>query len=195
MAYPLLFIPLSLELRYLVDAPATWVFLTSAAAITVLADWIRRATEQLAERTGSTIGGLLNVSFGNTAELILAVFVLSAAQTRVVQAQIGTARRRACRRSPRPFLPKLDSQARIAISTLGAIAEGAFPICSLVRPAHGRRGEEKCRAPRTHDSFGVDNRPSLTRAWTARSRRNRPFVERRAIRRGHDPKPTFGAIR
>ena len=71
MAYAaLLFIPLSLALRYLVDAPPTWVFLTGAAAIGVLADWIRRATEQLAERAGSAIGGLLNVSFGNTAELV-----------------------------------------------------------------------------------------------------------------------------
>ena len=83
MAYALLlFVPLSLALRYLRDAPPTWVFLTSAAAITILADWIRRATEQLAQRAGSTIGGLLNVSFGNAAELLLALFVLSAAQTR-----------------------------------------------------------------------------------------------------------------
>ena len=89
MAYALLLlVPLSLALRYLVEAPPAWVFLTSAAAITVLADWIRRATEQLAERAGSTIGGLLNVSFGNTAELVLALFILSRAQTRVVQAQI-----------------------------------------------------------------------------------------------------------
>ena len=89
MAYALLlFVPLSLALRYLFDAPAGWVFLTSATAITVLADWIRRSTEQLAERAGSTIGGLLNVSFGNTAELMLALFILSRAQTRVVQAQI-----------------------------------------------------------------------------------------------------------
>ena len=89
MAYLLLlFIPLSLALRYLVDAPPTWVFLTSAAAIAVLADWIRRATEQLAERAGSAIGGLLNVSFGNTAELVLALFVLSRAHIEVVQAQI-----------------------------------------------------------------------------------------------------------
>jgi Ca2+:H+ antiporter len=88
MAYALLlFVPLSIALRYLVDATPTWVFLTSVA-IAVLADWIRRATEQLAERAGSTIGGLLNVSFGNTAELVLALFILSQAQTRVVQAQI-----------------------------------------------------------------------------------------------------------
>jgi Ca2+/H+ antiporter len=96
MAYAaLLFIPLSLVLRYLVDAPPAWVFLTGAAAIAVLADWIRRATEQLAERAGSAIGGLLNVSFGNTAELVLALFVLS----RVVlhrhrTPDRGTARRR-----------------------------------------------------------------------------------------------------
>jgi calcium/proton exchanger cax len=88
MAYALLlFVPLSLALRYLVDAPAGWVFLTGAAAIAVLADWLRRATEQLAERAGSTIGGLLNISFGNTAELILALFVLSRANARIVQAQ------------------------------------------------------------------------------------------------------------
>ena len=57
MAYALLlFVPLSLALRYLVDAPAGWVFLSGAVAITGLADWLRRATEQLAERAGSTIG-------------------------------------------------------------------------------------------------------------------------------------------
>jgi Ca2+:H+ antiporter len=84
----LLFVPVSLALRYLADAPTSWVFLTSAAAITVLADWLRRATEQLAQHAGSTIGGLLNISFGNTAELILALFVLSRAHARIVQAQI-----------------------------------------------------------------------------------------------------------
>src|SRR5262249_1337035 len=89
MAYALLlFIPLSVALRYLFDAPAGWVFLTGAAAIAVLADWLRRATDQLAERAGSTIGGLLNISFGNTAELILALFFLSRAHARIVQAQI-----------------------------------------------------------------------------------------------------------
>src|SRR6202022_1705346 len=63
-------------------------FLPGAAAIAILADWIRRATEQLAERAGSAIGGLPNVSLGNTAELVLALFVLSRAHTEVVQPQI-----------------------------------------------------------------------------------------------------------
>jgi len=89
MSYALLlFVPLSLALRHLFDAVPIWVFVTGAAAIGVLADWVRRATEQLAQRAGSTVGGLLNVSFGNIAELVLALFVLSQAQTRVVQAQI-----------------------------------------------------------------------------------------------------------
>jgi len=89
MSYALLlFVPLSLALRHLFDAVPIWVFVTGAAAIGVLADWVRRATEQLAQRAGSTVGGLLNVSFGNIAELVLALFVLSQTQTRVVQAQI-----------------------------------------------------------------------------------------------------------
>jgi Ca2+:H+ antiporter len=33
----------------------------------VVADWLHRGTDRLAERAGSTIGGLLNISFGNTA--------------------------------------------------------------------------------------------------------------------------------
>jgi Ca2+:H+ antiporter len=90
MGYALLvFIPISLVLRYIIEAPPTWIFLAGAAAIAVLADWIRRATEQLSERAGATIGGLLNVTFGNTAELVLALFVLAKAQAQVVQAQIA----------------------------------------------------------------------------------------------------------
>jgi Ca2+:H+ antiporter len=89
MAYALLlFIPLSLGLRYFTAASPSSVFLASLVAIGVLADWIRRATEQLAERAGSAIGGLLNVSFGNMAELVLALFILRQAEIRVVQAQI-----------------------------------------------------------------------------------------------------------
>ena len=84
----LLIVPLSLALRYLADAPAAWVFVAGLAAIGVMADWVRRATEQLAQRAGSTIGSLLNVSFGNSAELVLAFFVLARARAEIVQAQI-----------------------------------------------------------------------------------------------------------
>jgi len=69
-------------------AGAVWVFLAAAAAIAVLADWVRRGTEQLAVHAGPAIGGLLNVTFGSIAELILAGFVLLDGKTEVVQAQL-----------------------------------------------------------------------------------------------------------
>src|SRR5271166_5205 len=85
---PLLAVPVSLVLHYTDAAPPLWVFFTGLIAIAVLADWVRRGTEQVAEIAGGTIGSLLNVSFGNAAELVLALFVLSAAQPQIVQAQI-----------------------------------------------------------------------------------------------------------
>ncbi|HZO88863.1 MAG TPA: calcium/proton exchanger [Chthonomonadaceae bacterium] len=84
----LAFIPLSLALQYLVHAPPLWIFLTAILAIVPLAEWIRRATEELAERAGPAIGGLLNVSFGNAPELILALFVLASGHQNVVKGQI-----------------------------------------------------------------------------------------------------------
>jgi Ca2+:H+ antiporter len=84
----LLFVPLSLALKFLAGASPLVVFGTGAVAVAVLADWVRRATEQIAERAGSTVGGLLNISFGSIAELVLALFVLASGQVAVVQAQI-----------------------------------------------------------------------------------------------------------
>ena len=81
----LLIVPLSLSVGYLTNAPATWVFLAGLGGIGVLADWVRRATEQLARIAGSTIGSLLNVSFGNSAELVLAFFVLARARSEVAR--------------------------------------------------------------------------------------------------------------
>ena len=61
----LLFIPVSLILEYAVHPGPVWVFLTAVVAIVPLAEFIRESTEHLAERLGSAIGGLLNVTFGN----------------------------------------------------------------------------------------------------------------------------------
>jgi Ca2+:H+ antiporter len=80
-------VPLSLAMA-LLHAPPLWVFATAAAAIIPLSGWIRRATEQVAERAGPAIGGLLNVTFGNAAEFILALFVLLSGNTAVVKATI-----------------------------------------------------------------------------------------------------------
>lgn len=83
----LVLVPISLALEY-AGASAVWIFVASAGAVAVLAEWIRRATEQLAKYAGPAIGGLLIVSFGSIAELLLALFVLANGDTAVVQAQI-----------------------------------------------------------------------------------------------------------
>lgn len=82
------FIPVSLVLAYWVHAAPLWVFITGTLAIISLADGIRRATESLASRTGSSIGSLLNVSFGSIAEFTLALFVLATGDSSTVKAQI-----------------------------------------------------------------------------------------------------------
>jgi NhaP-type Na+/H+ or K+/H+ antiporter len=84
----LVIVPIAPALRYLTHASPIWTFLTAAAAIAVLANWIRRATEHVASQIGPAIGGLLTISFGSFAELILAVFVLASGKADVVRAQI-----------------------------------------------------------------------------------------------------------
>lgn len=84
----LLFVPVSLVLGYATDVGPIPVFVTALVAIVPLADWIRKSTEQLAHALGPAIGGLLNVTFGNVSELILALFVLMDGHADVVKGQI-----------------------------------------------------------------------------------------------------------
>jgi Ca2+:H+ antiporter len=84
----LLLVPISLILSMIDAVPRVLVFATAILAIVPLAEWVRKATEHVAARAGSAIGGLLNVTFGNAPELILALFVLSGGHTAVVKAQI-----------------------------------------------------------------------------------------------------------
>jgi Ca2+:H+ antiporter len=84
----LVLVPVSLALSVISSVPRVVVFLSALFAIIPLAEWVRRATEQVAARVGSAIGGLMNVSFGNAPELILALFVLNAGHVDVVKAQI-----------------------------------------------------------------------------------------------------------
>lgn len=68
--------------------PPTLIFLVSCAAVIPLAGWMGRATEALAARLGSGLGGLLNATMGNAAELIIAIMALRAGMVGVVQASI-----------------------------------------------------------------------------------------------------------
>src|SRR5512132_1402897 len=62
------------------------VFLTSAGAVIPLAGLIGRATDQLAIRAGPRTGGLLNATFGNVTELIIALFLVLDDEIPVVKA-------------------------------------------------------------------------------------------------------------
>jgi Ca2+:H+ antiporter len=70
------------------DAPAAVVFFVSAIALIPPAAVMGRATEELAERSGNVIGGLLNVTFGNAPELIIALFALEKGLHEVVKASL-----------------------------------------------------------------------------------------------------------
>ncbi len=66
----------------------TWTFFTACAAVVPLAGWLGRATEHLATHTGEGVGGLLNATFGNAAEMIIAVMALRRGLHGVVKASL-----------------------------------------------------------------------------------------------------------
>lgn len=84
----LVFVPAALALRYLFDADPTWIFVMSAVAIIPLAGLLGLATEKLADHFGVGVGGLLNATFGNAAELIISVIALRAGMYDLVKASI-----------------------------------------------------------------------------------------------------------
>ena len=81
------FIPIAIVLD-IADASPVAVFFTSAAGVIPTAALMGRATEELATRAGPGIGGLLNVTFGNAPELIIALLALDKGLHEVVKASI-----------------------------------------------------------------------------------------------------------
>jgi Ca2+:H+ antiporter len=82
---PLIPLAVALELSH---ASSTLIFFVSAGGIIPTAALMGRATEELAARSGPGIGGLLNVTFGNAPELIIALFALERGLHEVVKASI-----------------------------------------------------------------------------------------------------------
>jgi Ca2+:H+ antiporter len=82
---PLIPIAVALELAHASDVV---IFVTSALGVIPPAALMGRATEELAVRSGPGIGGLLNVTFGNFPELIIAFFALLEGLQEVVKASI-----------------------------------------------------------------------------------------------------------
>lgn len=83
----LLFIPISLAAHFL-EWGELIVFITAGLAILPLAAWMGTATEEIAVVVGPSLGGLLNATFGNATELIIALIALKAGLVEVVKASI-----------------------------------------------------------------------------------------------------------
>lgn len=83
----LLFIPLAILARA-TEQSETLIFILSALAIIPLADLIGEATEELSLHTGPRIGGLLNATLGNAAELIITIFAINRGLLDLVKASI-----------------------------------------------------------------------------------------------------------
>jgi Ca2+:H+ antiporter len=81
------FIPIAVALE-LAHASSALIFSTSAIGVIPTAALMGRATEELADRAGPGIGGLLNVTFGNLPELLIAFFALREGLHEVVKASI-----------------------------------------------------------------------------------------------------------
>ena len=88
MLWLLLLAPVALVLGAIEGVPAPAVFFCAALAIVPLAKLIVESTESIAERTGPALGGLLNATFGNLPELIIAVVALRAGLVEMVRASL-----------------------------------------------------------------------------------------------------------
>jgi Ca2+:H+ antiporter len=82
------FIPITLVLEHAGKLPPPVIFFSAALAIVPIAALIVQSTEQLSTRTGDAIGGLLNATFGNAPELIIATVALRAGYLDMVRASL-----------------------------------------------------------------------------------------------------------
>jgi Ca2+:H+ antiporter len=84
----LLAVPAALVAEYLLHSSPVVIFGLACLAVLPLAGFMGDATEHLSARTGPTVGGLLNATFGNAAELIIAIVALQAGLVDLVKASI-----------------------------------------------------------------------------------------------------------
>lgn len=81
-------IPIAIGMQF-AHGNLVWEFVFACAAVLPLAAWIGVSTEQLAHRMGSTYGALFNATFGNFAELVIAIFAIRAGLPGVVRASFA----------------------------------------------------------------------------------------------------------
>jgi Ca2+:H+ antiporter len=84
----MIFVPVTIGLEFFMPGQHTLIFLTACLAVIPLAGWLGHATGELARYTGEGAGGLLNATFGNAAELIIAVMAIRRGLYAVVKASL-----------------------------------------------------------------------------------------------------------
>ncbi len=87
LTFLLIFVPLTLLFEIL-HFPSLLIFISSALGIVPLAKWMGVATEEISKKLGEGLGGLMNATFGNATELIIAVFALQRGLIDIVEASI-----------------------------------------------------------------------------------------------------------
>lgn len=88
LAAMLVFVPITLVARFILNADASVLFFLSALSIIPLAKFVGDGTEELAMHLGPKFGGLLNATLGNAAELIITIFAIRAGLLDLVKASI-----------------------------------------------------------------------------------------------------------
>jgi Ca2+:H+ antiporter len=84
----LIFVPIAAILEWVIHPDPLWIFIAAAIAIVPLAKLVGQGTEELALHTGPRIGGLLNATLGNAAELIITIFAIREGLIELVIASI-----------------------------------------------------------------------------------------------------------
>ena len=91
MLWLLALVPVALVAANVAPAAHTLLFVLSVLAIVPLAALLSHATESVAEKTGDTVGGLLNATLGNLTELVIATAALRAGEHELVKGSIAGA--------------------------------------------------------------------------------------------------------
>lgn len=87
LRYLLIFVPIAVLAEFVLDNPLL-IFISSCIALIPLAGLLGEATEELAIHTGPKLGGLLNATLGNAAELIITIVALREGKIELVKASI-----------------------------------------------------------------------------------------------------------
>src|SRR4028119_1799580 len=87
LRYMLIFVPLAVLAEFVFHNDLL-IFATSAIALVPLAGVLGEATEELALHYGPKIGGLLNATLGNAAELIITIVAINAGRYELVKASL-----------------------------------------------------------------------------------------------------------